>query len=458
VLDFNLWDSDIGGAAAALTGFDEWKYMSGICEEAGDGIAPSKKPGGRRKRTPKAIEKKVKEWIEGTKRPTLQSIVIISVHELHGLWKQSIATAPDEESLQRARESMERLHLVTQQLRGCYTDMAIEKGSLQVAVALLDVASQPSCQNPFSCLQQAAVYASQGSKAGNSDMMFRHGVPDSKECSPHEALIIIGRADCLHAVYFPNEAAFLCSYVARVCSLHRDRGRAEMEWNSQWKIVAIYAYNVSVMIRSTVSTVLDKEMQKTFLYMWERDVVEELERGRTDALAWKRALLTGKAPLHNKEVVDVDQEVAEDEQEVDEEASEADDEDVEEAQNFDDDDEEGEEGEKGEEGEEAQEEKDNAKTENNNDDDDDDDDSDDDDSEDDKDRDDDDDDDDNAEMPQPHGPGVYSSASLGNHYPIAGSNFAFSNYESMPPAASSHPMYAEDSDDDSMENIEIVGV
>jgi hypothetical protein len=448
VLDFNLWDSDIGEAAATLSGFDEWKCMSLIDAEAEDSIAPSKKPGGRRRRKPKAIEKKVKEWIEGTNRPTLQSIVIISVHEIHALWKQSVATAPNEESLQRARESMEKLHNVTQQLRGCYTDNTIEKASLQVAIALLEVASQPSCQNPFLCLQQAAVYASQGSKAGNSDMVFRHGVPDTKECSPHEALIILGRADCLHAVYFPNEAAFLCSYVARVCSLHRDRGRPKIEWNSKWKIVAIYAYNVSVMIRSTVSTVLDKEMQNAFLNMWERDVVEELERGRTDALAWKRALLTGKAPLHNKEDIDVGQEDVEDEQEeeVDEEASEADDEEIEEAQNFDDDDEE-----------EEQEEEDNGKTENNNDNDDDMDDSDDVDSEDDKDRDDgDDDDDDNAEMSQPHGPGVYSSASLGtslgNHYPIAGSNYA-----SMPPATS-HPMYDEDSDDGSMDNIEIVGV
>jgi hypothetical protein len=426
--------------------------MTFVAAAAGDDIAPSKKPGGRRRRKPKAIEKKVKEWIEGTKRPTLQSIVIISVHELHGLWKQSVATAPDEESLQRAQESMEKLHGVTQQLRGCYTDITIEKASLQVAKALLGVASQPSCQNPFLCLQQAAVYASQGSKAGNSDMVFRHGVPDTKECSPHEALIILGRADCLHAVFFPNEAAFLCSYVARVCSLRRDRGRPEVEWNTQWKIVAIYAYNVSVMIRSTVSTVLDKEMQNAFLNMWERDVVEELERGRTDGLAWKRALLTGKAPPHNKGDIDVDQEDVEDEQEEElyEEASEADDEETE-AQNFDDDDEEGEE----------QEEDDNGKPENKEDDDDDMDDSDDGDSEDDKDRDDEDDDgeEDNAEMSQPQGPGVYSSASLGtslgNHYPFAGSDADFSNYASMSPAATSHPMYAEDSDDDS---IEIVGV
>lgn len=449
-----MWDSDIGEAAATLSGFDEWKYMSLIGAEAGDDIAPSKKPGGRLRRKPKAIEKKVREWIEGTKRPTLQSIVIISVHELNGLWKQSVATGSDEESLQRAQESMEKLHSASQQLRGCYTESTIERACLQVATALLGVASQPSCQNPFLCLQQAAVYASQGAKGGNSDLVFRHGVPDIKECSYHEALIIVGRADCLHAVFFPNEAAFLCSYVARVCSLHRDRERPESEWNSQWKIVAIYAYNVSVMIRSTVSTVLDKEMKNAFLSMWERDVVEELERGRTDALAWKRALLTGKAPLHSKKDTGVGQEDVEDgqEEDVDEEASEADEEEIEEAQNFDYDDEE-------EEGEE-QEEEDNGKTENNNDDDDDMDDSDDDNSE---DRDDnDDDDDDNAEMPQPLGPGVYSSASLGtsfgNHYPIAGHDVDFNDYACIPLVTTSHPMYADDSDDDSMDNIEIVGV
>jgi hypothetical protein len=122
---------------------------------------------------------------------------------------------------------------------------------------------------------------------------YRAKLPEKTECTPLQALVILGRADCLHAVYFPNEAAFLCSFVAKVCRLRRENegvDGAELEWNLQWKIVAIYAFNVSVMIRTTVSTVLDKQQQNSFLSMWERDVVEELERGRTDGRVWKRTL------------------------------------------------------------------------------------------------------------------------------------------------------------------------
>jgi hypothetical protein len=175
--------------------------------------------------------------------------------------------------------------------------MGMEKASLHLAVALLELASQPACYDPFACLQQAAMFASQASKAGNSDVIFRKSLPEIEDCAPLEALNVLGRADCLHSVFFPNEAAYLCSYVARVCRLHRDREQPDHEWDARWKIVAIYGYNVSVMIRATVSTVLDKNMQKSFLSMWERDVVEELERGRSDGWSWKRSLYPSSLEL-----------------------------------------------------------------------------------------------------------------------------------------------------------------
>jgi hypothetical protein len=293
-----LWDSGIGDAALSLSGFDEWKHFSSK-PGRNDDSATDFQAGGRVRKIPRAIEKKMEEWIKGSDKPLLQRFVAIPAREMQALWEQSIASIPDEEGRVRASEDMNRLHEATRQLRACYTDLAVEKASIQVTLALLDVAAQQSCHNPFLCLQQAAIFASQGSKAGNNDEVFRKSVPEANVCTPLEALIILGRADCLHSIYFPNEAAFLCSYASRVCSLHRDRQRPELEWNARWKIVAIVAYNISCMIRNTVSSVLDKDMQRSFLDMWERDVIEELERGRTDALSWKRNLnrLANEGPV-----------------------------------------------------------------------------------------------------------------------------------------------------------------
>ena len=291
-----MWGSDIGEAASTLTGFDEWRLTTGVGPDSVRAPPASTKTPRRRKKSEKAIEKKVQEWIKGTGKPTIRSFVALPTNELRKTWRADIDSAllaqhaNDQETQQRARECMQKVHKATQQLRACYTEMAMEKASIQVTIALLELASQPACYDPFVCLQQAAMYASQAPKAGNSDMAFRHSLPEMEKCTPIEALNALGRADCLHSVYFPNEAAFLCSYVAKVCRLYRDREQPDYEWNGQWKVVAIYAFNVSVMIRTTVSTVLDKTMQKSFLSMWERDVVEELERGRSDGMLWKRSL------------------------------------------------------------------------------------------------------------------------------------------------------------------------
>lgn len=254
----------------------------------------------RSRKKERAIEKKVKEWIEGSDKPTIMSFVSVPIREMRSLWQvenEEIQDAKREVQRETSRKIMQKVHKATLQLRACYTEMAIEKASREVSVALLELASQPTCFDPFLCLQQAAMFATQSSKAGTSDLVFRQSLPAMKECTPLEALNILGRADCLHSVYFPNEAAYLCSFVARVCRLHRDRELPDHEWNARWKIVAIYAFNVSVMIRTTVSTVLDRHMQKSFLSMWDRDVVEELERGRRDGVSWKRGLSNSNLEL-----------------------------------------------------------------------------------------------------------------------------------------------------------------
>jgi len=80
---------------------------------------------------------------------------------------------------------------------------------LNLSIALLEMAAFPDCYDPFTCLQQAACFASQATKSGNSDTAYRQTLPEISACSPKEALIILGRADCLQSVYFPNEAASL---------------------------------------------------------------------------------------------------------------------------------------------------------------------------------------------------------------------------------------------------------
>jgi hypothetical protein len=263
--------------------------MPGRGPEAFTGKDEYKKPSRWRRKAEKRIEKKVQAWLKGTGKPTLHSFVTIPTNIMKTTWKAIIGTVT-EESTDMAQKCMEQVDRATNELRGCYTETGCEKVSLQLSVALLGLAAQPACQDPFTCLQHAAMFASQATKAGTSDMVFRESIPEVQMCTPLEALSVLGRADCLHAIYFPNEAAFLCSFVARACRLHRDRGQPDYEWTDLWKIVAIYAYNVSVMIRTTVSTVLNKQMQKSFHAMWERDVVEELERGRSDGWAWKRNL------------------------------------------------------------------------------------------------------------------------------------------------------------------------
>lgn len=293
-MDEILWDTDIGEAAVTMEGFDEWKLLADL--------APVQKkerkrsaPHQRRKKKEQLIEKKVEEWIKGTDRPVIRSYVKLPTRELRSVWNNCTPKMPlSEEDRELAQKAMQNVHVATMQLRSCYSEMAIEKASLQVSVVLLELASQKACYDPFACLQHAASFASQGLKAGSSDIQFRRPLPDIKECTSIEALVILGRADCLQALYFPNESAFLCSYVARVCRSRRRSADKALEWNDQWRILSILAFNVSVLIRVTVNTVLDKEMRKSFLSIWERDVVEELEIARRDGWLWKRKYVSSK--------------------------------------------------------------------------------------------------------------------------------------------------------------------
>jgi len=293
-LDETLWDSDIGEAAASIAGYDQWQLIHGdpkyepIGENAREGSYPKR----IRKRSIKVLDETVRNWIEGPRSPTFVDFIQIPNSEFKSLWMQIDCLQEKETKTQisRAKEQMQKVHKAIADLRLCYTYTAAEKACLNLSIALLQMAAVPTCYDPFNSLQQAASFASQATKSGNSDTVYRQRLPETTQCTPREALIILGRADCLQAVYFPNEAAFLCSFVARVCGLHRNPREADYEWNDRWKIVAIYGYNVCVMIFTTVKSILNQTMQEVFRAAWERDVVEELERGRQDGRTWIRAL------------------------------------------------------------------------------------------------------------------------------------------------------------------------
>lgn len=218
----------------------------------------------------------------------LKKFVPVPVVALKKLWNCSLESRqiPSEESMNRATLQMQKVHKCMVDLRSCFTLSAAKKACLSLSVALLDLAATPACQDPLICLQQAAMYASQASKYGNSDVAYRRRIPSADACTPLEALVILGRADCLQSVFFPREAAFLCSFVARTCALHRDFFNSDHDWDDQWKVVGIYAHNVSIMIRTTVNCMINHSnysRQTDFSSMWEQNVVKELEKGRMDA-------------------------------------------------------------------------------------------------------------------------------------------------------------------------------
>ena len=330
-----MWDSDLGKAATGES-LEGWRQASRkyILSHRSDSKSEAKdksrlkttsilmtKPDSRfagRRSLPKEASRPFNEWFAGEdKENPLSNAISIPVLEMNRLWSGGTVTCTKENDVSPdAKEAMEKVHVAMQRLRACYTETAVEKSSIDVAAAMLHLLSiRGACQNPFLCLQQAAIFASHGTKRGSSDSLFRGRLPKLFDCTPDEALVILGRADCLHAVHFPHEAAYLCSYVARLCGLHRQSGsttpleepsneRAGANdkhtkldhqvagWNNQWLLLSVLCYNVSIMIRSTVKQALDECQftKKEEFDPWDQDVIDELLLGRKDALAWKESL------------------------------------------------------------------------------------------------------------------------------------------------------------------------
>jgi len=228
------------------------------------------------------------QWLADlSSRDSLMKILRIPAAVFLVEWEKDATPRPTNDSV--ASEAMQKVETCMQSLRQCCSMAAAQKASLQVSIALLDLVATGAAFNPFACLQQAAMYASLSPKGGNNDVAFKTVLPES--CTALEALVIAGRADCLQALHFPMEAIFLCNYVGRVCLGHRDKLTEDMEWNHQWKMLSIYVYNTTMLLRSTVVALLPtRESQQKALNGWDDDVLAELERARLDGVALKKTL------------------------------------------------------------------------------------------------------------------------------------------------------------------------
>lgn len=293
----HLWLSPIGAAAASQPRGNAWSHFSvsnSKQQEAPDHSAPPQMTHFQERNAAKSQTRAVGKHHgrQQGQSPFATKFVKISTASLVMEWtKGKIADGSPDGVSESAQQAMRKVDVVLGQLRSCFTIGALQKTSVQVAAALLDlVAQEGHCSNPFLCLQQAAIFASQGAKGGSNDECFKKPLPSERDCTPLEALTIIGRADCLQALDFPNEAIFLCSYVTRVSCLRRDRQQADLPWTPQWRVVGIAAYNVGVSIDKAVRSFETRDDgRKLQVEPWDKLVLEELDRGRADAIALLRS-------------------------------------------------------------------------------------------------------------------------------------------------------------------------
>ena len=214
-------------------------------------------------------------------------VVKVQISDLYYLWMINHSTYCERRfAVLDAQLAMKKVDDAMKNLRKSRTLNSLERASLDVSVALVDLAAHDECENPFVCLQQAAMFAGLGSKRGNNDEPFKRFLPLKTKCSPLEALNILGRADCLRAIHFLLEAQYLCAWVASVCTINRDRLHHDLSWrSSRWRAIGIMTYIVSSTVDETSDALsLENPGADTTLRKWDDDTLEELDRGKSDAL------------------------------------------------------------------------------------------------------------------------------------------------------------------------------
>lgn len=216
-------------------------------------------------------------------RPKISEVVKVPTSVLLEEWNKHGSSA--ETNTPNAVRDMKKLDDAMKNLRKSRTLNALERSSIDVSAALVDVAANEQCFNPFLCLQQAAMYAEIGSKMGSNDEPFKRCLPSKEICTALEALVVLGRADCLRAIHFLHEAQYLCSWVISVCRLHRDRQEASFTWDARWRVVGILCYVVKATIDESGEAHYNNNNKSAWpLRAWEDEAQEEANRGKSDAL------------------------------------------------------------------------------------------------------------------------------------------------------------------------------
>jgi len=214
----------------------------------------------------------------------LSNMIVIPCTALLAEWKKTNSNVRDGMGEHRSSLLMSEVNDAVRVLRSCYSEQWVRKSSVSVALTLLDVACSPSCENPFLCVQQAARFASHGPKY--SDFGSKMTLPKHEDVTPLLALRMLGRAECLQSLYHCKEAADLCRFVASVCNIRRGSSNSPLwRWNDMWKVLGICAYNVSVVIRYTASTLVRENGALKMSDYWKGEIIEELKRGRADGLS-----------------------------------------------------------------------------------------------------------------------------------------------------------------------------
>lgn len=201
-------------------------------------------------------------------------------------WTQDEAPQDKRRPPQDAQLAMKKVDDAMKNLRKSRTLSSLERSSVDVAAALLAVASFDQCNNPFACWQLAAMFAAMGTKRGNNDESFKRFLPLNSSCSPLEALDILGRADCLRAIHFLKEAQYLCTWVASVCHSHRsdELENVNMPWNNRWQVIGVVNYIIASTIDETADVLAQDNNVAGALRKWDDTAKEEFRRGKSDAL------------------------------------------------------------------------------------------------------------------------------------------------------------------------------
>ena len=279
-IDKQVWQSSIG--TAVISSRNEMK-MGYYLDENCRWLGPTKSNQGRMlytnktNRPPRPRPPKVTK--QAHKRVQPSSAVKVPTSILLELWTTQDGDSPQqkgEDALQNAQLAMKKVDDAMKNLRKSRTLNSLERASIDVALALLALATFEQCHNPFVCLQQAAMFAAMGSKRGNNDEPFKRFLPLKSKCSPLEALNILGRADCLRAIHFLQEAQFLCTWVASVCHSHREQLEDGMTWDSRWEVIGYVNYTVASYIDET-SAALSQDLCK-----WDELSKREFDRGKSD--------------------------------------------------------------------------------------------------------------------------------------------------------------------------------